>query len=593
MAATRARRAVDRVPRAAIRQQLDRVLSSRTFQPVERLKRFVDFVVTETLAGRGDQLKEYVVAVHVFGKEESFDPRTDPLVRVQARRLRARLQKYYRDEGQQDEILLDLPKGGYAPAFKMRARSTAAPRSIGTTLASYNTLAVLAPSDDSADRSLGYFCRGVRDELIHLLSSLDALRIVAADPHDTGELDWRKTAERLGAAMLVVGSVRSSGDRLRLLVQLVDGLSGRYVWSEAFAGCRDHPIQLQDTAARTVLARVQPEVSTMGMARGPRRQTENLAAHNLYQQGRYHLNQRTEEGLQKALEFFERAVLEDPQYALAHSGLADAYGLCGHYAVRPPADVWTRAASSAATAVMLDGESAEARTSLAHVKSTQDWDWLGAEHEFQRAITLDPRYPTAHHWYAMSCLVPTERLSEALDQMQLAQTLDPVSSIISRDLAMTLYYLRDIDTALEQCDQTIELNPHFSPAYWLLGFIQEQRGDLDESIAAFQRAVHLSPHSPRMQSALARALALSGKRQQALRILKTLEELAPGRYVSPFEFAVVHLALGQVDEGLAWLSKAADDRAFEMTSVTVDPRLEPVRTAPVFTAIVKRLGLRP
>ena len=132
----------------------------------------------------------------------------------------------------------------------------------------------------------------------------------------------------------------------------------------------------------------------------PHGTTENLAAHNLYLQGRYHLNQRTEEGLRKAVDFFEKALVEDAQFALAHSGLADAYGLLAHYGVLAPAEVWTKAASTAATAVMLDGNSAEAHTSLAHVKATQDWDWHGAEREFQRAITLDPRYATAHHWYA-------------------------------------------------------------------------------------------------------------------------------------------------------------------------------------------------
>ena len=176
-----------------------------------------------------------------------------------------------------------------------------------------------------------------------------------------------------------------------------------------------------------------------------------------------------------------------------------------------PADVWAKAASSAASAVMLDGHSAEAHTSLAHVRATQDWDWPGAEREFQRAIQLNPRYPTAHHWYAMSCLVPMGRLDEALEQMLLAQSLDPVSSIIARDVAVIHCYRRDFEAALEQCDHTIELNPHFAPAYLTLGLIQEQRKDFDESAAAFRRAVDLSPHSPRMQGALARTLALSGK----------------------------------------------------------------------------------
>src|SRR5207247_6608522 len=188
------------------------------------------------------------------------------------------------------------------------------------------------------------------------------------------------------------------------------------------------------------------------------------------------------------------------------------------------AAVWTKPARGAAAAVLLADRSAEAHTSLAHVKSTQDWDWPGSEREFQRAISANPRYATAHHWYAMSCLAPLGRLDEARDEMLLAQSLDPVSSIVARDLAVIHFYRRDFATALEQCDATVEPNPHFAPAYWILGVIQEQRQDFDESLAAFQRAVHLSPETPRMHGALGRTFALSGRRKQALDVLRKLEE---------------------------------------------------------------------
>jgi TolB-like protein/Tfp pilus assembly protein PilF len=574
---------------AAARQQLDRILGSRTFQPADRLKRFLEFIVHQTLAGRGDRLKEYVIAVDVFGKEDAFDPRTDPLVRVQARRLRARLAKYYREEGEQDEVLIELPKGGYAPVFKTRDKTAMHKRSIAATLALRNSVSVLPFSDDTPDRTLDYFCNGLRDEVIHRLARVEALRVVASE-HGSRR-DALQAADRLDVAMLITGSVRSSGERLRITIHLLDGVAGCYLWSESLDTTLADPLAAQEQVAGAIVERVTPELSGAVERSWTRRRGENLAAHNLCLQGRYHLNQRTEEALQKALEFFEKAIAEDPQYALAHSGLADTYGLLGHYAVLPPAEVWTRAASSAATAVMLDGNLAEARSSLAHVKSTQDWDWVGAEREFQRAISLNPRYPTAHHWYAMSCLVPLQRLEQALEEMQIAQALDPISSIIARDLAAIHYYRRDFEAALEQCDHTIELNPHFSPAYWLLGFIQEQRGELDESIAAFQRAVHLSPQSPRMQSALARALVVSGKRQAAIKMLKALQEWSQKRYVSPFEFAAIHLALGEHDRGFTWLSRAVDDRAFEMTAIRVDPRVQAVSGDPRFADIVKRLGV--
>jgi serine/threonine-protein kinase len=187
--------------------------------------------------------------------------------------------------------------------------------------------------------------------------------------------------------------------------------------------------------------------------------------------------------------------------------------------------------------------------------------------------------------------VPLGRLDEALDEMLLAQSLDPVSAIVARDLAMVHVYRKDFEAALEQCDHAIALNPHFSPAYWALGFTQEQREDFDEAAAAFHRAIALSPQSPRMQAGLARTLALAQKRSLALGLLKKLEATAKQRYVSPFEFAVVHLALGEEEAGFRWLTKASRDRAFDLIALRVDPRFNPYRNTPRLAPILKELGL--
>ena len=191
----------------------------------------------------------------------------------------------------------------------------------------------------------------------------------------------------------------------------------------------------------------------------------------------------------------------------------------------------------------------------------------------------------------MSCLAPLGRLDEALDEIQVAQALDPVSSIIARDLALIYWYRRDFDQTLEQCDHAIELNPHFSPAWLALGVIQEQRGDVDEATAAFERAIRLSPNSPRLQALLGRLMALSGKRKAALRILHELEAMASKRYVSPFEFVLLHLGLGQPADALNWLGTALKDRSFEVLSMNVDPRFDTLRKDPRFTAFVQELGV--
>ncbi len=571
-------------PDVAVREQLERVLRSETFQQADRLKRFLAFIVEEALAGRQAELKEYVIGAQVFRKEESFDPRTDPIVRVQARRLRAKLIRYYREEGRADALIFDLPKGGYAPVFKHRDTPVMMKRSISTALISRNAIAVQVFADHSPAKDLGYFCQALRDELVHALTQLPGLRVLAT--HD-GPAD-----ESLRDAVIVLGgSVRQSGDRLRIGVHLIEGARGCYLWSESIDAFASDAFAAQERVAGAVVQRIEPELREGRRVSELTRPSGNLAAQNLYLQGRYHLNQRTEEGLLKAVDFFEKALAEGAQFAPAHSGLADAFCLLSHYGVLAPAEAWTRAASHAAQSVMLDNQSTEAHTSLAHVKATQEWNWPEAEREFRRAISLDPSYATARHWYAASCLAPLGRLDEALDEQLAAQALDPVSSIVARDVAVIHYYRRDFETALEQCDHTIALNPHFAPAYWTLGVIQEQRHEFDEAIAAFRRAAYLSPKAPRVHGALGRTFALSGRKKLAIEVLKKLETFAQQRYVSPLEFAWIHFALHQEDIGFAWLKKAYDDRAFDLISIKVDPRFDPLRHDERFRSLIARLAL--
>lgn len=573
---------------AEIRQQLNRILSSKAFQQVVRLQRFLRFIVNETLTGPGDNLKEYLIGVEVFGKETSFDPRMDPIVRVQARRLRTRLDRYYREEGQNDEILIELPKGGYSPLFqKIEGREPK--HSVASVLTSRNTIVVAPFTDDSREHDLAYFCRGLTEEIVHTLTNAQSLRVMQWNPADDHE--DIAVPMPMNAAMRITGSVRRTRTTVRITAHLVDTASRRYLWSMSIDRQPDETLGVQEEVARSILEKLQGELDGAGRGRAADRPTENLAAYNFYLQGRHRLAQRTEEGLRRAVEFFDQAIAEDPQYAQAYSGLADAYGLLGHYGVLSPVEVCTKAASDAAWAVLLDEDSAEVHASLAHTKATQDWDFLGAEREFQRAISLDPRYATAHHWYCTSCLTPLGRMDEALQEILMAHEIDPISSIISRDIAMTHYYRRDLEMALEQCDRTIEQNPHFEAAYWTLGLVQEQRGDLDESAAAFQRGIQLSPQSPRMRSGLARTLIVSGRRDEAWGILAELNDLSNKRYVSPFELASIHFALGNVDEGYEWLGKAFQARCFELISAKVDPRVDSLRGDPRFKQLFAQLGI--
>src|SRR3984957_10629728 len=353
-------------------RQLTRILASRAFRQADRLKRFLAFIVEETLAGRGERLKEFAVGVEVFGKDDSFDPRNDPIVRVQARRLRAQLARYYHEEGHDDEVVIELPKGGYAPVFRP-LKKTSGSRSATPALVSRNTVLVLPFSDHSPAANQEYFCQGVSQEIIQLLTGMEAIRLVAWSGHADalGNYDVREIADRLNVAMIITGSVRIADDEARITTNLIDGKSGCYVWSRSIDRKMENIFAIKEEVARAIAGQLETELAAGTHARGWRRPTQNLAAHNLYVQGRYHLNQRTEEGLRKAVEFFEKSIVEDGQYAQAYSGLADAYGLLGHYGVLSPAEVWTKTTSNAAWAVLQDENSAEAHTSLAHVKGTQ------------------------------------------------------------------------------------------------------------------------------------------------------------------------------------------------------------------------------
>ncbi len=571
--------------------QLDRILGSKPFRQSERLKRFLRFIVLETLAGRGDRLKEFVVGAEVFERDTTFDPRNDPIVRVEARRLRAQLARYYREDGITDDVVIDLPKGGYTPTFRT-VRVAAAGRAPARSLSHRNSVAVVPFADYTRAGDQEHFCRGLVQALTMAVCRIKGMRLVAwprTAPFDR-EDNLHGIAEGLKTSLLLCGGVRTSGSTRLINVQLLDTVSGQYLWSESVECDSDEEMEAQNRVAATVSEKLQTLMGS-GFHGDGGAEAENLAARNLWVQGRYHLNQRTEEGLRKALEFFERATAEDAQYAVAYSGLADTYGLLAHYGVISPVEAWSKAASNAAWAVMMDENSAEAHTSHAHVKAAQEWEWSAAEHEFRRAIELNPRYATARQWYAMTCLVPLGRLDEALGEMLIAQDLDPISSIIARDLAFLRYYLRDFEAALEQCDHTIQLNPHFAAGYWMLSLVQEQMGDLDEAYAAAQRAVQLSPQSPRLQAALGRVYALSGKEAEARVVVEKLRSDGQKRYVSPFDLAIIRLALGESDKAFELLDRALADRYFELTFARVDPRLDAIRGDSRFGALLGRIGI--
>ena len=574
------------------------MLDERTFRQVDRLKRFLNFIVSEALAGRGDQLKEYVIGVQVFDKDSSFDPRADPIVRVQARRLRARLVRYYREEGGADAIVIELPKGGYTPVFKQREAA-------GSSRRSHRRRRSPARTQSRCSRIRGPQ-PGERARL--LLSTVCSRRSFTAWRKLEGAARARRAAAGARAQEARLGHERYAGqrraapDRRRPQVRrsragdgaLVDSASASYLWSESVDVALGRCVRARrNRSPRRSSTSSSRGCWTAGQRRGARRPAENLAARNLYLQGRYHLNQRTDEGLHKALDFFEKAIVEDAQFALAHSGLADAHSLLAHYGVpRAVAGVGEGGVERRGVAVMLDGNCAEAHTSLAHVKATQDWDWHGAEREFQLAIALDPALSRpAHHWYAMSCLVPLGRLDEALDEMRHRAVAR--SGVVDRRARLAL----DPRLPPRLRGRARAVRPHHRAESALLARLLGARDD-PGAAAGFRRSDRRVPARDRPVAATARACTRasvarwrSPGREPALASLRKVDAIAKQRYVSPIEFASVRFALGQPELGFRSLTKACADRAFDVLAINVDPRFEHLLGDSRFDAVLREIGL--
>jgi TolB-like protein/Tfp pilus assembly protein PilF len=573
----------------AVMGQLERILSSSTFMNSERLSRFLRFAVGAAVQRPSTQLKEYAVALAVFDKQGSFDPRYDAIVRVEAGRLRARLKHYYETEGLQDSVIIELPKGGYVPRFTYKKQNSAKTRA-GYSL---NSIAVLTFADHSPARDQEYFCDGMTEELINALTKVRGLNVSAW----TSTLRLREThdilkiSQQLKVGAVVVGSVRKAGDRLRITVQLIGTADGCYLWSEIYDRELKDVFLVQEEISQAIVTKLKLQIAGGRSSNLVRRYTENFDAYNFYLKGRHHWNQRCERSLKNGIHYFEQAVALDPQYAPAYSGLADSYSLLGNYGVLPAKDVKAKAMTAALKAVEIDPMLAEAHTALGHVRATYCWDWPGARDEYETAISLNPAYATAHHWYAITYLAPLGLLDAAVAEIEKAEELDPVSVSIKRDLAVIYYYSRRYEEAAEHCQGAIELDRNFHGAYWALGLVYEGLSLYAESVAAFQKGLSLAPETPRLLGSLGHAYAAWGKHSEAHEVLDQLKRLSATTYVSPFDFALVHLGLGNLGASIEWLEVAYESRSYELVSSRVDPKFDSIRSDARFSRLLSRHGL--
>ena len=421
-------------PHSAVRQQLEKILAHQLFSRSERMVRFLRLTVERALAGQADELKEYLIGVEVFDRKASYDPRVDPIVRVEARRLRAKLKAYYEGDGSADAVLIEFVSGGYAPRLTLRNTAREHRRSRPCAQdAGVITVAVLPFADLGGKPENQYFSDGLTEELIHALTKVPGMRVVAwntaAQLRDRQQ-DVRSIRDQLQVGTVLTGSVRIAGPSLRVRAQLIDTASGVYLWSETFDRRMQDVFAIQEEIARAIVRTLRVQFTGTGEGALLARGRSSIGSYDYYLRGRYYWHRRTPEDLARSIEYFEAAIAADPKSALAHTGLADAHTLLVDYGLVSPSVGMPKAKAAAVRAIELDPALAEAYASLALIRSLYDWEWQEARGLYQRAIELNPGYATAHHWLGIDWFALTGRFAEARAEIEIALQLDPLSSII-------------------------------------------------------------------------------------------------------------------------------------------------------------------
>ena len=460
--------------------------------------------------------------------------------------------------------------------------------------AGLSSIAVLPFVNMSPSSENDYLSDGLTEELIHALTQVKGLRVVAPTTafHFRGRAqDIRSIREELKVDTIFHGSVRKAAEKLRITVKLVNTRDGAYLWSETYDRDLRDVFAIQEEMAQVIVKELQVQLAADRSARLIKPSTENLAAYHLYLKGRYYWNQQTPLALKRCIKCFEEAIGQEPRYALAYAGLADAYNLIGTWAVLPPREVMQKAKTAALTAQQLDETLAEAHTPLGFVRAVYDWDFTAAEREFQRALAFNPGYATAHHAYAMSCLAPCGRLDEAFTEMKRALELDPLSLFINANFGLALNLARRYDEAVEQIHKTLDLEPNYYLAHLYLGWIYQQQGRANEAVAALEKSRALSGDSPFITGALGQAYAQCGRREAAQAIVGELEEKARKKYVSPLGPARVHAGLDNKPQAFHWLEKAHDDRSSWLILLKVDPAFDTLRGDDRFRELLQKVGL--
>jgi TolB-like protein/DNA-binding winged helix-turn-helix (wHTH) protein/tetratricopeptide (TPR) repeat protein len=447
----------------------------------------------------------------------------------------------------------------------------------------------------TGDASQEFLCDGMTEELISQLGGLDpdGLSVLARTTamHYKGSSKTIKQITReVGADYVLEGSIRRVDNHIRVTTQLIQGPQERHLWAQSFDRGSSDILGLQQSVSLAVANEVPFRLRKLSDTHLRDTQPGNPAAYADYLRGRFFWNKRNRDGLDKGVFYFRQAIKEDGKYAVAYAGLADSYLVLGG-GYLPPHQTYLQGEAAAADALALDGNLAEAHTSLAFFKFIDEWDWSGADREFRRAITLDPGYATAHHWYALY-LSAMGRMPESINEIQKALELDPLSLVINSNAGAIYYQAGDYQRSEKQLRRTLELDPNFVPAYGYLGYVYQVTGRYGDALAEYRRAQEISGDPLSYGGDVGRIYGLTGRKREAQVILRQLQERAQRQSdMSAYAVCLIYTALGNSKEALKWLAKAVDERDFTATEMTHDLRIETLRSTPQFDTFRRQFKL--
>lgn len=454
-----------------------------------------------------------------------------------------------------------------------------------------NSLAVLPFSNTNPNNE--YLSDGITESLIESLSQLPDLKVKSSSTvfhYKNRDADPAQIGRELGVHALLSGTIVQRGDELAVSVELIDVRDDSHIWGERYGRRVSEVVALPQQISRDVSQKLRARADGSHDPQLTRNFSPDSEAYRLYLLGRYNWNRRTVEGLQNGIEYFGQAIQRDQDYGLAYAGLADCYLLLNVYNVTSANDSYPKAEAAANRALSINSNLAEAHTSLGFVSYRYHLKWQEAEQHFQKAISLNPSYATAHQWYA-SYLAAAGRLNEAVAEAKTAHELEPFSLTIYSDYIRDLYYAGQLDQAYVEALKLREMDPNFARAHYELGLILEQQGKLDDAIGSFRTALKISPDNITALTALGHAQALAGKKNEAERVIARLQELSKQQYVSPFQAAVVYAGLDNRKMALDGLEKSRDERFNWLPFMGVDPVFKNLRSEERFIELAKSLGL--